>query len=53
MQDGRLMHDMNVGGEHVIVRSEVAIPASGAHRLGVRVRRLTRIDKPTPRRVPA
>ena len=26
VQDGRLVHDMNVGGEHVIVRSEVVVP---------------------------
>jgi len=47
VQDGRLVHDWNVGGEHVIVRSEVAIPAAGAHRLGVRVRRLSPVEKPT------
>jgi arylsulfatase len=47
IQDGCLVHDMNVGGEHVIARSDLPIPASGAHRLGVHVRRLTRIDKPT------
>ena len=39
MESGHLVHDMNVGGEHVIVRSETAIPR-GEHRLGVRVRRL-------------
>ena len=47
VQDGRLVHDWNVGGEHMIVRSEVAIPAAGAHRLGVRVRRLSLVEKPT------
>lgn len=47
VQGGCLVHDMNVGGEHVIARSDVPIPASGAHRLSVRVRRLSRIDKPT------
>ncbi len=41
------MHDWNVGGEHVIVRSDTAIPAVGAHRLGVRVRRLASVEKPT------
>ena len=39
VQDGRLVHDMNIGGEHVIVRSQLPIP-SGEHRLGLRVRRL-------------
>ncbi|MGE0426308.1 MAG: arylsulfatase, partial [Reyranellaceae bacterium] len=48
IQDGRLVHDMNVGGEHVIVRSEVPVPAIGALRLGVRVRRLSHIENPTP-----
>ena len=37
---------MNIGGEHVIVRS--AAPLSpGKRRLGVRVRRLTRETRPT------
>ena len=41
LQSGHLVHDMNIGGEHVIVRS--ASPVSpGRRRLGVRVRRLTR-----------
>lgn len=48
IQDGRLVHDMNVGGEHVIVRSERPIPATGAHRLAVRVRRFSHIENPTP-----
>jgi len=43
---GHLVHDMNIGGEHVIVRSAVRL-APGKHRLGVRVRRLTREAKPT------
>ncbi|MBI3516636.1 MAG: arylsulfatase, partial [Proteobacteria bacterium] len=47
VQDGRLVHDWNVGGEHVIVRSDTAIPAAGAHRLGVRVRRLAAVEQPT------
>jgi arylsulfatase len=51
VQSGHLVHDMNIGGEHVIVRS--AAPVSpGAHRLGVRVRRLMgeapRTTKPGP-----
>jgi hypothetical protein len=37
---------MNIGGEHVIVRSALPL-APGKHRLGVRVRRLTREAKPT------
>lgn len=48
IQDGRLVHDMNVGGEHVILRSETPVPETGAHRLGLRVRRLTHIENPTP-----
>ncbi len=48
VQDGRLVHDMNVGGEHVVVRSELPVPATGSHRLGVRVRRLSHIEMPTP-----
>ena len=48
VQDGRLVHDMNVGGEHVIVRSEIAVPINGPHRFGVRVRRLSHIENPTP-----
>jgi len=40
VQEGRLVHDMNIGGEHVIVRSQLPIPR-GEHRLGLRVRRLT------------
>ena len=43
---------MNVGGEHVIVRSEVVVPGAGAHRLGVRVRRLTHVENPTPQTGP-
>jgi len=38
VQDGYLVHDMNIGGEHVIVRSQLPIPR-GEHRLGLRVRR--------------
>jgi hypothetical protein len=36
---GYLVHDMNIGGEHVIVRSDLPVPG-GKHRLGLRVRRL-------------
>jgi hypothetical protein len=39
LERGYLVHDMNIGGEHVIVRSDLPIPG-GQHRLGLRVRRL-------------
>jgi hypothetical protein len=45
LRGGRLLHDMNVGGEHVIVESGRLVPP-GERRLGVRVRRLTRAEKP-------
>ena len=48
---GHLIHDMNVGGEHVLVRSAEPVPA-GRRRLGVRVRRLTREAQPTERTGP-
>jgi arylsulfatase len=35
LQEGHLVHDMNVGGEHVIVRSQASVPP-GERRLGVR-----------------
>ena len=41
LQSGHLVHDMNIGGEHVIVRSDVPV-SPGERRLGVRVLRLTR-----------
>lgn len=46
VRDGRLVHDMNVGGEHVLVTSDHQVPP-GEHRVGLRVRRLTREPKPT------
>ena len=46
LQSGYLVHDMNIGGEHVIVRSAAPVPR-GEHRIGVRVRRLTRELQPT------
>jgi arylsulfatase A-like enzyme len=46
LMDGRLVHDMNIGGEHVIVRSDRKVPP-GERRLAVRVRRLSREVKPT------
>jgi len=39
VQARHLVHDMNIGGEHVIVRSQVPV-LPGEHCLGVRVRRL-------------
>ncbi len=41
VSDGRLVHDLNIGGGHEIVRSDRRIPA-GARRLGVHVKRLVR-----------
>jgi hypothetical protein len=46
LQDGRLVHDMNIGGEHIVIESDRPVPP-GQRRLGVRVRRLTREAKPT------
>jgi arylsulfatase A-like enzyme len=46
LRAGRLVHDMNIGGEHVIVEADRPVPP-GEHRLGVRVRRLTREAQPT------
>jgi arylsulfatase len=46
LQSGDLVHDMNIGGEHVIVRSAAPVPR-GARRLGVRVRRLAREPQPS------
>jgi arylsulfatase A-like enzyme len=46
LQFGHLVHDMNVGGEHVIVRSDAPVPP-GHRQLGVCVRRLTRETQPT------
>jgi arylsulfatase len=51
LRSGHLVHDMNVGGEHVLVRSAEPVPP-GRHRLGVRVRRLTREAQPIERTGP-
>jgi arylsulfatase A-like enzyme len=48
VQSGRLVHDMNIGGEHVIVRSQAVVPR-GEHRLGLRVRRLEQPAQPAAR----
>lgn len=45
IKDGRLVHDLNIGGGHEIVRSDRKVPA-GAHRLGVHVERLVRDTPP-------
>jgi arylsulfatase len=45
VSDGDLVHDLNIGGSHQIVRSERKVPA-GARRLGVRVERLLRKEPP-------
>ena len=45
VRDGHLVHDLNIGGGHEIVRSDRKVP-SGAHRLGVRVERLVRKEPP-------
>jgi arylsulfatase len=39
---------MNIGGEHVVVKSAYPVPP-GEHKLGVRVRRLKHETQPTPR----
>jgi arylsulfatase len=45
IKDGFLVHDLNIGGGHEIVRSNREVP-SGAHRLGVHVERLVREAPP-------
>ena len=45
VRDGLLVHDLNIGGEHKIVRSDQPVPI-GESRLSVRVRRLTRKSAP-------
>src|SRR5204862_4832401 len=45
VKDGLLVHDLNIGGGHEIVKSDRKVPA-GAHRLGVRVERLVRKGPP-------
>jgi arylsulfatase len=51
VQAGRLVHDMNIGGEHVVVRSQAPVPR-GDRRLGLRVRRLAPTTQTTPRTGP-
>jgi arylsulfatase len=45
IKDGHLVHDLNIGGGHEIVRSGCKIPA-GARRLGLHVERLVRTEPP-------
>ncbi|QOZ76476.1 arylsulfatase [Bradyrhizobium sp. CCBAU 53351] len=45
VSDGHLVHDLNIGGSHQIVRSDRKVP-SGARRLGVHVERLVRKEPP-------
>jgi arylsulfatase len=45
VKDGLLVHDLNIGGGHDIVRSDRKV-AAGAHRLGVHVKRLLREAPP-------
>ena len=45
IKDGFLVHDLNIGGGHEVVRSNRKVP-SGAHRLGVHVERLVRDAPP-------
>ena len=45
IKDGFLVHDLNIGGGHEVVRSNRKVP-SGAHRLGVHVERLVREAAP-------
>ena len=45
IKDGVLVHDLNIGGGHEIVRSTRKVP-SGAHRLGVHIERLVRKEPP-------
>ena len=45
IKDGHLVHDLNIGGGHEILRSDRKI-APGAHRLGLHVERLVRTEPP-------
>jgi arylsulfatase len=45
IKDGFLVHDLNIGGGHEIVRSDRRVPA-GTQRLGVHVERLRRESPP-------
>jgi hypothetical protein len=45
IREGHLVHDLNIGGGHEILRSDRKVRA-GARRLGVRVERLVRDTPP-------
>ncbi|MFK4656483.1 arylsulfatase A-like enzyme [Bradyrhizobium japonicum] len=45
VRDGHLVHDLNIGGSHQVVRSDRKV-SSGARRLGVHVERLVRKEPP-------
>lgn len=45
VKGGHLVHDLNIGGSHQIVRSDRKVPP-GARRLGVHVERLVRKEPP-------
>jgi arylsulfatase len=46
IKGNRLTYDMNIGGEHVVLRATRPVPA-GPHVVGLRCRRLQREAKPT------
>jgi arylsulfatase len=45
IRDGLLVHDLNIGGGHEILRSDRRV-VPGAHRLGLHVERLVRAEPP-------
>jgi arylsulfatase len=45
IRDGLLVHDLNIGGGHEILRSDRKV-GPGAHRLGLHVERLVRTEPP-------
>ncbi|USG62491.1 arylsulfatase [Sneathiella marina] len=45
LRDGFLVHDLNIGGEHVVVTSDKPVEP-GRRLLGIKVERLTREEKP-------
>jgi arylsulfatase len=45
MREGKLIHDLNIGGTHTVVTSDRSVPP-GDRKLGVRVRRVTRLQPP-------
>jgi arylsulfatase len=45
LENGHLLHDLNIGGEHVVLKSDHRIEP-GEHVLGLKVTRLSREDRP-------